>query len=794
MADAERQTAGITPQELLARSNPGLFTEGVGRDLTNPREMYNILSHKTKSIEDLAVQLKQELAKATKSNGTFPNLSRTLSMNDIDRSDRLGHKHNGEQNVHVILYNRHKTSIGDVRTYAQRHRDHQASLNLPRLSRGAGLHGDRGHRDNARVELPTLREQQTEDTDAVNVGENNDVTNAQVKKSNYSKENDAPSKSKLEKWFSEMPNEEFDRAQRALMEDSIKLRLNEFQRKRKRKIQLPNQSVNVYVGSKMTRVPNTFLELRVDSFGKHLQVDKDRYRLHQKSVHQLKMREMTDVERAREESLPRLALQHRSLTTLALTKSKPRQDAEKTNKVKKHVIDIPTAKCLKTVYMNDTFDRYERDHRLRQRNNGISNYEEYTERLNMMREASEFYHIRPTSPASSHDGEVELCASSGDRDTTKAAIVNIALPKSAPRIRNPPHIQKTLNGIVSHEKVEIPQEEAHIQCVNEEEKAEPVSEEADDDDQQNTKHDPIITKIPTAQSSRTSETKSSSSSIMSNKAALTKFNTLEVFAENGKLPDVGQRLGNQMPHTASRGVPIPASVRLDSKTQQFAHLQKDAFSLPPREVRKPDVIFRFEPGAVHITRTASNNMLRSSERARVIYGKIHNHSRDFGMKTSTRGSGTEEYRDRKSSRTLSTKLDAYRSDLARFETRAIDESEASVSPRVDDGALNKMLVIGNEAGRRYQSISTKMSILTKHDVSTETEVIGSVHTSSARVPEPEPAGPVDPEERVQSVARTATDLSDFIVDNNDGESLDSDDDDDDSFREHSERLKSNHSV
>ncbi|WAR07380.1 hypothetical protein MAR_017338 [Mya arenaria] len=790
MTDKGRQTVGITPQELLARSNPGLFThdiESTARDLTNPREMYNILSHRTKSIEDLAVRLKQELARASKTTGHFPNLPRTLSMNDIDqtKTGRFGHKaqpvsnmQNGDRKLDVILLNRHNTSIDDFRACSQKLREQENNVNLPRLPTAGTGHPDKDGdtRDKEKLELPDLTEKHKDGGELKEPPVNTDKLGKNLLRIN---EELSTSDSKLDKWFSEMPNEVFDKAQRALMENTIRERLNEFQRRRNRKVNFPNQSVNVFLGSKMTRIPNTYLELRVDSFGKHLQYDKDRYKMHLKSVHHLKTRELSDVERpSREDELPRMALQHRSLTTLALTKAKPRLDADKRARSRKHYIEIPTAKGMKTVYMNDSFDAYEREHGSRLRQSGISNYEEYTERLNMMREASDIIHMRNNSPIifSEGDPEQDAEASSGDRETTKAAIVNLALAKSAPKSRKPTHLKKTLMEIERHEKL------GHTN-------GDIVHGDSDGDVDLDVmdgmiageKHEPIVTKIPTAQSSRTSDTKSSNSSVMSNKTPLKRFNTLEVFAEFGRIPEAPtiNNLRQQRTRTEGlRGIPLPSSIKLDTKHQPHppANPPRHDVFFREREAKKPDVTFRFEPGAVHIYKNNPyqlQNHTRSSERARVIYGKINKEPpvrRDPGH-----GRRKDDTRDGNSMATMSTKLDAYRSELARFENRALDESFCSMSSRHDDGAKNTMLVIGNEASKRLHGISTAPKAVSKRDVAVETDIIGSQHSSEANSPEHSARKSLD---RALSAAQSGSGLSDFIVDNNDGESLSSDGDED----------------
>ncbi|XP_052245381.1 uncharacterized protein LOC127854314 isoform X1 [Dreissena polymorpha] len=818
MSDKERQNMGITPRQLMSRSNPALFAadrEKTGHDLTNPREMYNMLSHKTKSIEDIAAKFKQELAKAGQLTGTLPSLSRTRSMNDIDKTsgDRINHKvlnvsamRNVDQRLDVILLNRHRTSVDDFRRTSDR-KYHARTVNLPRLSRQT--RHQKGERESETLELPSLQEpRHISEERGQDYGNSHEAPNNRLIQI---REELSGSDSKLDKWFSEMPNEEFDKAQRAIFEDSIRERLQEFQRKRHRKINFPNQSLNVCLGSKMKRVPNTYLELRVDSFGKHLQTEYShdklrKYGLHQKSMHHLKTKDFSDPERNvhRDENLPRIALQHRSLTTLALTKAKQKGDGEKQSKRKRDYIEIPTAKGLNTVYMNDNFDYSEREQRFKHRL-GTSNYEEYTERLNMMREASEFYNIRSNSPVYSlnDDGDEVHC----DKDGTKTAtIVNLALPNSAPKIRKPHHIKKTILKESENAQKAENDEVKEDNEINENEETFEHFEDDKGENQDSDKPGPVITKIPTAQSSRTSESKSTSSSILSNKEALKKFNKLEVFAEHGKMANTLQQRNNfkefkVRSSDALRNVNLPQSLKLDTRYQTQPHsttgVIRDEINIPVND-RKPEVVFRFEPGEVHITRSNANQTFlysRSSERARVIYGKIHSHSKEHLSRKDSRFK--EEFKDGHSMATMSTKLGAYKSDLRRFESRAVDGSLDSTSPRPEETAQNDMLVIGNEATIRHHGYSTatknqtdSKAISYKRDAAMETDIIGS-EKASQRLSE-------HTSERRQSAEdlsepRSCSGLSDYIVENNDGESLTSDGEEAMEI-ELSSRLKSNHSV
>lgn len=814
LADQRKRCPYLTPKELLARSNPGMYYTNMehlvtARDLTNPREMYNILSNRTKSIEDLALKLKRELSQTCQPTGFLPTLSRTLSMSEIDqpviRDLRLGNKpcshaegkfEHGENKLEMLVLNNQKPNIEDIKPADK---ENIGALNLPNLNKQVRINSDlnshldgAGEQEQVLVELPVLYGNRNMANGNVDIAAKNDE---QIKHLLHVRRELSTSDSKLQKWFSEMPNEVFDKAQRALMEESIKDKLSEYQRKRNRKMNFPNQNLHVWLGSSIKKVPNTYLELRVDSFGRHLDGKDDKlskYKMQQKSLHNLKMKDVCETDRSyREENLPRLALQHRSLTTLALTKTKPKPDNGRNGNDSKDVIKIPTERGLTTVYMNDAFEPVENNYRIKQRHS-VSNFEEYKERLNLMREAQEIQQTRsdksrPNSPPPNTmiDGFDHTASSSNERDTTKAAIVNLSLKKEVPKSRKPVHIEKSLKETADTDKGG----RTVSKSVN---PMEPCGHDEIDGmfiNEDKLKPDALVTKIPTAQSTRTSESKSSSNS-QGNKAVLKRFNTLEVFAEHGKPHQLTQKKdglkeSRLKKNEGLRGIP---SLRLDLRHNSFtgAHTMREPLPLPTNDVKKQELVFRFEPGEVFISRKNHNqiqNHTRSSERARVIYGKIVNNHRDWLEGKDTLYKSKEDLRDGNSFTTNSTRLDGYKAELSRFESRALNGSMTSYSSRREDGARNNMFVLGSrnntvfESNGKARSLSTMNEVpadmmeftvngINKRHAATETDLLGSERGSARSRSAFDTYNAKDMREM-----RRALDMDEFIVENDDGESL-----------------------
>lgn len=769
--DKQRHQTAFTPQELMLRSNPALFSweNFASSDLTNPREMYNILSHKTKSIEDLEAKLKKELVKSVQMSNTFPKLSRAVSMGDLEHKHGKGLKISDGNNrqMNMLFLKRHNTSLADgFRKTKGSDKENNIALNLPHIENQLNCRGDvqKVNDKMEQSELPAL-------VSHTQQGRQNDQKQEALNDKHVSF-----SDTKLDKWFSEMPNEVFDKAQRALMEESIQARLQEFRRSRYRKMNFPNQSFNVCIGSKHRRVKNTYLELRVDSFGRHLQTEKDerrnRYRLQQKSMHNLKMRESVEGEPHeklhRENTFPKLSRLNKPFTPMK-SKSKTDQEITAMQKHKKESAKIQSEGGFKTLYINEKFG-VEIGQKMGHKH-GISNYEDYTEKLFAMKEMQyqDLLNRVVESPSHSnvdHDEE-HMNGDILERENQKASVVNLELNKESPHIRKPLHLEKPLNEANKTKNESLKEKDFPIASDSENRKTLP---------EPTPKHDKIITKIPTAPSVRTSESRSSNSSFMSknNKEAMKRFNKLEVFAESHRVADINPHFRNISEHRSrqfgeSHETLNSLPQNVETKQQQQVPSQTEVSGLL-KEIQRPeaDVVFRFEPGEVFISRKNPNKTLTktlSSERARVIYGKVAQNNVEKKMHSDKSTTKKESTKDNYSCATKSTKHEHfYRAELGRFESRAVDDSSSPNSPRLDQGN-NQMLII--TSNKRLNP-----GTVTKHDVATETDIIGS-------------PGP-------KFENRSESGLSDFIIDNNDGESLESDYEGD--HISPNMRQKSNHSV
>ncbi|KAL4233258.1 hypothetical protein ACF0H5_007942 [Mactra antiquata] len=780
--DRKHQRYGITPQELMMRSNPALYQvdNPANKDLANPREVYNILSHKTKSIEDLAAKFKQELAKSVQSTGQLPKLSRALSMNDIehklDKANRFGHKNESTgftTNSHrkLLEFKRHNTSVNETRKTTE----NKSALNLPCIEEGAVRHEELNVKARQKTDLC----QPTERTENCVVNKDAAIKRVEFSDTKYpklieDKEQTGGSDAKISKWFSEMPNEVFDKAQRALMEDSIKDRLQDYQKRRRKKhTEFPHPTFHVCLGPKVRKVPNTFLELRVDTFGRHIQNDKDKrdldkddkmakYKLQQKSMHHLKMRGSADVDQhekmQREEIFPKLVIQNRSYTATTGTKAR-KQDIESTPVlVPKRESTFPDS-GYKTVYINDaiTGDFVQNvKHR-----HGLNNYEEYTERLAMMKEMS--LEISNMEAGRDHPHGEDI-----DKDGSKAAIVNITLKQDRPTPRNPHHLEKSLSDATLDDKLpKLEKDDTKIDDIVENEEEEKEAEAEEDVKPK------LITKIPTAQSVRTSDTRSSNSS-MSNKEALKKFNRLEVFGESqsqGNYTTTRDHFPKGKFQTTDELVPIPPPAKPETKPQKHAMLHDPVTPYPEIKRPDPEFVFRFEPGEVFIQRKQQQHTYtntRCSERARIIYGKTLHGASD--KNSNDKSSRTSKKKDAKSAITKSSFMDGFKSDFSRYESRAQNENLDAISPQLDGNIRNKSLVVTSNS----MEIDNRNRLKLTRDVATETDLLGSIKDShSQRSSDKSVTIIYNPDVVLE---RGESGLSDFIIENNDGESLESDDD------------------
>lgn len=822
MADKNRGTVGITPQQLLLKSNPAMYafereTE-MSRDLTNPRDMYNLLSHNTKSTEDLTAKFKQEIARNIQAPGVFPKLSRSNTLHEIGRlhhrkSDKLDRFQSASEiltpnkKLNVLVVTRNKSNLEGFRTIIEDDKENLHALNLPNITQIVSTKVDTGIASdkNKRIQFgfPVLSAEQNAQNRITTTA--NHVDNFKEPDSATQQLNTANLRSrdtKIDKWFSEMPNEVFDKAQRAIMEGSIKDKLTKYQHKRNRKENFPAH-VNVMHGSRLRKVPNTFLEVRVDSFGKYLKHEErmNKYKLQQKSILKLKMKGMDEMERhdkAREDIdySPGLRMQYRSNTTMTY-KNKNNSTPEMHNKE----VDVKKVdKGLKTFNVNEVLKR---DIMSRERTH-INNYQEYTEKRHMSKSAQDRGYLHdcgeserdtvpkicsPVSKGSESAGIINKNASGSDRGIAKTSVVTIALGKDdSAKIQKQSNNQNVLNNTgVTHKTYDEGKNgnKQKDSGKTNEDKIEEKDTEREEETEENGETSKCVTKIPTAKSSRTTDsnrsTISSKQSPKPNKSVLSRFNKLEVFAEHGKASDAkmirNSYHGHKLRDHESKETTVPPSYKLDLKNypQHFKNPIPDEHFVINNEVRKQEVVFRFEPGEVYITRKSNPN--RASERARIIYGKVFNKD-DKALSTIK---DAKHVKDSHSAHSLSTGLDGYKFEVGNFEHRALADSVPSDSVR-EHGHPNTRISNPVEEESEYVNrpdLETA-STITKtpqefymrygkvvRDIAIETDILGS-ETDSLRGHFVED--------------RPESNLSDYIIDNNDGESLNSDSETDDHFQ------------
>ena len=825
MADQHRGTVGITPQQLLVKSNPAMYAfereRELARDLTNPREMYNLLSHNTKSTEDLTAKFKQEIARNIQVPGVFPKLPRSNTLNEIGRlhhrkSDKLGRFQSAseimtpDKKLNVLIVTRNKTNLESFRTIIEEDKENLHALNLPNITQivsnkvDTGVASDKHKR--IQFGFPVLSAAAEQNARNRITTTDNHVDNCKEFDSATQQLNTANLRSadpKIDKWFSEMPNEVFDKAQRAIMEDSIKDRLTKYQHKRNRKENFPAH-VNVMHGSRLRKVPNTFLEVRVDSFGKYLKNEErmNKYKLQQKSILKLKMREVDEMERhdkGREDInfSPGLRMQYRSHTTMTY-KNKDKSTTEKQNQ---DVVVKKDDKGLKTYNVNEVLKR---DIMSRERTQ-VNIYREYTEKRHLSKSAHGKGYLHdcseseretvpnlcsPVSKGSEAVSVTNKNATGSERGVAKTSVVTIALGKdNGAKTQKQSNNQNVSNNTGKIHKTCDDDKKGSKNIDTDETNAVKLEEKdtlREEETGENDETSKCVTKIPTAKSSRTTDsnrsTISSKQSPKPNKSVLSRFNTLEVFAEHGKASDVkmirNSYHGHKLRDHESKEYIVPPSYKLDLKNypQHFKNPIPDEHFVINNEVRKQEVVFRFEPGEVFITRKSNPN--RASERARIIYGKVLNKDDKVCARD------TKHAKDSHSAHSLSTGLDGYKFEVGNFEHRALADSVPSDSVR-EHGHPNTRISNPVEEESEYVNrpdLETA-STVTKtpqefymrygkvvRDIAIETDILGS-ETDSLRGHFVED--------------RPESNLSDYIIDNNDGESLNSDSETDD-------RLQVNH--
>lgn len=290
------------PVSLLYKSNPGLFDSFT--DFTTPQNVYSLISkRRVRSYDDVS--------QVSKSAETPPSdvrrITRTTSMRELRRAaglrtaPRKDRYHSSQDLSSLTLKERKDPSITALFVNAP-------YLNLKDLEHLPEVDAQRV----TRTVLPTIPSKKrvktrappfrlTEDDksfslprisdfgDTLAYGTNGEERSDVIKKRMIRLEG-VPSvaeENKLEKWFSDMPDDVIERAERRASAESES---DSFQKRVRRKSSL--ERVNLPVLRPLNPIPNQYLELRENvkrPMKPDVTIDREKYKLKQRSMLQLKV-------------------------------------------------------------------------------------------------------------------------------------------------------------------------------------------------------------------------------------------------------------------------------------------------------------------------------------------------------------------------------------------------------------------------------------------------------------------------------------------------------------------------
>ena len=303
-------------RDLLLKSNPALF-ENIP-DVTNPREIYNFLSKThARSLTDMS-----KIHSVAEDNiSSVATLSRTTSMKDLRKaaglrtdsrrekhfsSNDLSRIHQKDPSITALFINAPYLSIDDLRYLPGKESQKPAKpiLTLPYLRKERTQLSDMattpsqrkrnrpndGGGDSDGVSFPVIKSERMDTIGYGSHGEEKSTRRQQ--KTLHDGNNPEIVHTKLDKWFSDMPGEVVDKANRAVMEETIKDKIQSpDENERKRKYKTTTLPHPLPLLKPLPKMPQQYSELRVrDSHRdyKPTTIDRDQYKLRQKSLLKLK--------------------------------------------------------------------------------------------------------------------------------------------------------------------------------------------------------------------------------------------------------------------------------------------------------------------------------------------------------------------------------------------------------------------------------------------------------------------------------------------------------------------------
>ena len=293
----------MKPKDLLVKSNPGLFGN-MHPDITNPRDMYNFLSKRKfpKLADDESSFYRQKSVFEER-------LPRSNSFKDLNKSSKakIQKKYHFHSHQDLSLIEKKDPSLAALNSNAphvgpeemtrlpEREKTMMTNFNLPALNDVGNETGKEEINDGAvtSVSLPLIR---SAPSDNVAKSKYSEDRARKVKANSNRTRTNVTFNSKLDKWFSEMPSDVTDKADRAIMEDIIRERMAVYQhdiRSNEKISKLKRHHTHL---KSLSQIQHQYLELRAETTPKPNRSDLNlgHYKLKQKSSLNLKT-EMTEL-------------------------------------------------------------------------------------------------------------------------------------------------------------------------------------------------------------------------------------------------------------------------------------------------------------------------------------------------------------------------------------------------------------------------------------------------------------------------------------------------------------------
>ena len=293
----------MKPKDLLVKSNPGLFGN-MHPDITNPRDMYNFLSKRKfpKLADDESSFYRQKSVFEER-------LPRSNSFKDLNKSSKakIQKKYHFHSHQDLSLIEKKDPSLAALNSNAphvgpeemtrlpEREKTMMTNFNLPALNDVGNETGKEEINDGAvtSVSLPLIR---SAPSDNVAKSKYSEDRARNVKANSNRTRTNVTFNSKLDKWFSEMPSDVTDKADRAIMEDIIRERMAAYQhdiRSNEKISKLKRHHTHL---KSLSQIQHQYLELRAETTPKPNRSDLNlgHYKLKQKSSLNLKT-EMTEL-------------------------------------------------------------------------------------------------------------------------------------------------------------------------------------------------------------------------------------------------------------------------------------------------------------------------------------------------------------------------------------------------------------------------------------------------------------------------------------------------------------------